>query len=334
MQQRQWFAVLTTLATLALCACGGGTTSKPGKPVTAPPGEPAFSKYGNPSSYEINGETYKVLPTARGYSERGKASWYGEDFHGKRTSSGEPYNMHAMTAAHRTLPLPSYVRVTNLENRREILVRINDRGPFADNRIIDLSFAAATELGLIRNGVAEVEVVAVDPVDAAAGSARSRPSIREPQPAATAPVRTAQPAANDPNEVLAPDEIPPSSRPPVVITETTGDSTSVVEVIEEPVVRELPPDAPPVRIESSGPKRIVMPAPVQGYYLQTGAFSEPKNAESQADRLRKAGFDSVGVYPTRGILKVRLGPYTTSSAADDDRRRLADLGMRAYIVEE
>lgn len=331
MRLRQWLAFLIALSALWLCACGGTGGHKPAqKPITAPPGDPAFSKYGNPPSYEINGETYKVLPTARGYSERGKASWYGEDFHGKRTSSGEPYNMHAMTAAHRTLPLPSYVRVTNLENRREIIVRVNDRGPFADNRIIDLSYAAATELGVIRHGVAEVEVVAVDPVVAAAGTGRTGSSMRGPQPNPPPPVRVAQPVLNDPNEVLAPDELPSTVRPPVVVTETTP----VIEVIEEPVIRELPPEAPPpVRIDS-GPSRIVMPAPVQGYYLQAGAFSNPKNAESQAERLRKAGFDTVGVYPARGILKVRLGPYANSSAADDDKRRLAELGIRVYIVEE
>src|SRR5688572_1509234 len=147
---RQTVGALIVLMLLSACGGGGGIKPEARRPAPVAPGDDApRSKYGNPESYEVYGETYHVLPSARGYSERGMASWYGEDFHGKRTSSGEPYNMHAMTAAHKTLPLPSYVRVTNLQNRREIIVRVNDRGPFVEDRIIDLSFAAATELGVV-----------------------------------------------------------------------------------------------------------------------------------------------------------------------------------------
>ena len=127
-----------------------------------PRAEP-LSKSGNPDSYVQNGRRYFVLPTARGYRERGIASWYGRKFHGRRTSSGEKYNMYAMTAAHKTLPLPSYVRVTNLKNRRSVVLRVNDRGPFVDNRIIDVSYSAAEKLGMVRDGTALVEVVVVEP---------------------------------------------------------------------------------------------------------------------------------------------------------------------------
>ena len=121
------------------------------------------SRYGNSSSYEVRGKTYYVLPHAQGYRARGLASWYGTKFHGRRTSSGEPYDMLAMTAAHKTLPLPSYVRVLNLKNRREIIVKINDRGPFRSNRIIDLSYVAARKLGITKHGTAPVEISVVTP---------------------------------------------------------------------------------------------------------------------------------------------------------------------------
>lgn len=121
------------------------------------------SRYGNPESYEVFGKRYYVLPEADGYRERGKASWYGKKFHGRRTSSGEPYDMYAMTAAHKTLPLPSFVRVTHLGNGRSAIVRVNDRGPFHEGRIIDLSYAAAARLDMIADGHADVEVEALSP---------------------------------------------------------------------------------------------------------------------------------------------------------------------------
>jgi len=111
----------------------------------------------------VYGQRYVVLPSARGYVERGVASWYGPDFHGVRTSTGEPYDMYAMTAAHKTLPLPAYARVTNLRNGRAVVVRVNDRGPFKANRIIDLSYAAALKLDMVRDGTTLVEVQALEP---------------------------------------------------------------------------------------------------------------------------------------------------------------------------
>ena len=121
-----------------------------------------LSKYGNKPSYQVNGTTYQVLADATGYSERGIASWYGSKFHGQRTSSGELYNMYAMTAAHRSLPLPCYARVTNLQNGHSVVVKINDRGPFHEHRLIDLSYAAATKLDISANGTGMVEVRVID----------------------------------------------------------------------------------------------------------------------------------------------------------------------------
>ncbi len=116
------------------------------------------SERGNPSSYVVHGKRYFVLDSAEGFKQRGIASWYGRKFHGRKTSSGEIYNMHEMTAAHKTLPIPVYVHVKNLDNGRSAIVRVNDRGPFIDGRIIDLSFAAAKKLGVTLPGTANVEI--------------------------------------------------------------------------------------------------------------------------------------------------------------------------------
>ena len=121
------------------------------------------SRSGNPESYEVDGREYRVLETSEGFRETGIASWYGRDFHGRRTSSGEPYDMYQMTAAHKALPLPTYVRVTNLENGRSVVLRVNDRGPFIEGRVIDVSYVAAQRLGMVGSGTARVEVVALDP---------------------------------------------------------------------------------------------------------------------------------------------------------------------------
>ncbi|MGQ0384807.1 MAG: septal ring lytic transglycosylase RlpA family protein [Gammaproteobacteria bacterium] len=144
------FCSLLALAALAACS------TQPTRP-QAPRDEPRADR-GNPPFYEVNGRRYVVQDSAAGYLERGVASWYGPDFHGRRTATGEIYDMHAMTGAHPTLPLPAWVRVTNLENGRSVEVRLNDRGPFAKNRIIDLSRAAAEQLGMIGTGTALVEV--------------------------------------------------------------------------------------------------------------------------------------------------------------------------------
>lgn len=131
-----------------------------------------LSKYGNPESYVVRGKRYYVLKGAKGFKQRGIASWYGQKFHGRRTSSGEAYDMYKMTAAHKTLPLPTYVRVKNLRNGKTVIVRANDRGPFHEGRIIDLSYAAAKKLGVIAQGTAPVEIQAIDPVAYAANNAQ------------------------------------------------------------------------------------------------------------------------------------------------------------------
>jgi len=131
-------------------------------PNAIPKKEPK-SRYGNPKSYVVFGKRYYVMDSGKGYIEKGIASWYGTKFHGRRTSSGETYDMYAMTAAHKSLPLPTYVKVTNLSNDKFIVVKVNDRGPFHENRIIDLSYTAAIKLDIIQKGTGLVEVKAIDP---------------------------------------------------------------------------------------------------------------------------------------------------------------------------
>ena len=116
---------------------------------------------GNRSPYEVLGETYYVLPTEEGYSQRGVASWYGEKFHGHKTSNGEVFSMYEVSAAHKSLPIPSFLKVTNLDNNRSIVVRVNDRGPFHGDRIIDLSYAAALKLGYAHLGTTRVQLDAI-----------------------------------------------------------------------------------------------------------------------------------------------------------------------------
>ena len=142
-------------------------------PDAVPSPEPR-SRYGNPHTYVVFGQRYRTLPASRGYVERGIASWYGRKFHERLTSSREPYDMFAMTAAHRSLPLPTYVRVTHLDSGASAVVRVNDRGPFHPGRIIDLSYAAAGKLGIADAGSGPVEVRAIDP----GGDGRPRPPPR------------------------------------------------------------------------------------------------------------------------------------------------------------
>lgn len=138
------------------------TALNPAEIKDATPQHEAYSKYGNPASYKVFGKSYKVWDSHIGYEEQGLASWYGTKFHGKRTSSGEPYDMYQMTAAHKNLPIPSYARVTNLDTGKAIVVRVNDRGPFHSSRIIDLSYAAATKLDILKTGTGRVKVESLD----------------------------------------------------------------------------------------------------------------------------------------------------------------------------
>jgi len=167
--------LLAVLVSMLLASCAGkkaqdeepadgpSTTDLRAQDVAdaVPQAEP-LARYGNHSPYEVFGKKYHVLPSSDGYHKQGVASWYGSKFHGRRTSSGEPYDMHLATAAHKSLPLPTYAEVTNLDNGKKVIVKINDRGPFKDDRLIDMSYGAALRLGMTGAGTARVDVRVIE----------------------------------------------------------------------------------------------------------------------------------------------------------------------------
>ncbi len=170
---RYFFKSIAVIAiTLLLASCFSKAVKQDGPPnfyvdaskiPNAVPKPERLAHYGNMSTYYVFGKRYQPMKSSRNYQEVGIASWYGTRFHARRTSSGERYDMLAMTAAHKTLPLPTYVEVTNLQNHRKIIVKVNDRGPFKANRIIDLSYVAAKKLGMSNRGTATVKIKAIDP---------------------------------------------------------------------------------------------------------------------------------------------------------------------------
>ncbi len=188
-----WSFVL--ILVLAGCAKDGpprtGSLFPRDLPPDPVPRKEARSRYGNGPVYEVLGQNYRVMNSSYGYQETGVASWYGKKFHGRMTSNQEPYDMYAMTAAHKSLPLPTYVRVKNLRNNKSIIVRVNDRGPFVHNRVIDLSYSAAIKLDMIKTGTSLVEVTAIsfdeppERPDVASAPARKEPPQPETSAAAT-----------------------------------------------------------------------------------------------------------------------------------------------------
>jgi rare lipoprotein A len=181
-------------------------------PDAVPRAEPR-SALGNPPYYDALGHRYYVMASAQGYVETGVASWYGPGFQQKDTSSGEPYDMYGMTAAHKTLPLPTYARVTNLANGRSVVVRINDRGPFVANRIIDLTYTAAARLDMLRNGTAVVEVRAIMPGEAP-GALPPQLTASQPQPPRVLPLTATLPPVDSPRPAAVLTEQPPAAAHP------------------------------------------------------------------------------------------------------------------------
>lgn len=274
-------------------------------PDAVPKAEPRAASGNNP--YSVSGTTYYPLADANGYHARGIASWYGRKFNGKRTSSGEPYDMYAMTAAHKTLPLPSYVRVRNLQNGRAIVVRVNDRGPFLSNRLIDLSYAAAAKLGILGTGTGVVEVDALSPDET--GTQFAGTGTR------TYPIQIISSAA-------AAEELPPSQAK----TETLPAAPKKSGEISAASTR--------AEAKTEAPK----------LYLQVGAFTQRDNAVQLRDRLDHAALRPVFVQsaavhtagvPDTTIYRVRVGPLASVEEGDRLTQRAAQLGVtNALIVVE
>jgi rare lipoprotein A len=279
----------------------GGCSSTPKLPDNAqipdasPHREPK-SRYGNPESYWVRGRLYHTLASADGYRERGIASWYGPNFHGRLTSNREPYDMFGMTAAHRTLPLPTYVQVTNLRTGKQIVVRVNDRGPFHPNRIIDLSYSAAAKLGILGEGTGLVEVAAIDP-----------------DHLPPAPPR-------------APEDSP---APPVVLQ---APSSSAPIPSEAPVVAQVPPASTTMSPAAAAPRQPAQARPAEPHlFVQVGAFGSRSNAERLAAGLSPTvsaavRIQSVARNPTP-IYRVQLGPLSSVDKADALTEELRHLGL-------
>ena len=219
------------------------------------------SAIGNKSPYVVLGKSYKVLDDTRNYVERGTASYYGAKFHGRLTSNREVYDMYQFTAAHKTLPLPSFARVTNLDNGESVIVRVNDRGPFHDGRVVDLSYAAAVRLGITQRGTGNVEVRALQPGEQPAGAEavaprapcrgnRGRGGRARPIPAARA---TADSDIDRLVKRLPADATPARGQPAT----TQGVASAVPDV----AVSSLPPSAPPVRSTTTAPVAVASAAP-------------------------------------------------------------------------
>ena len=255
--------------------------------------------------YTVLGKTYYPMPESKRYVETGTASWYGTKFHGQNTANGEVYDLYGMSAAHKTLPLPAYVRVTNLDNKRTVVLRVNDRGPFYSDRIIDLSYAAAKKLGYAETGTARVKVEGIDPQEWWAAKGRPAPlMLNEPQ-------------------------IAQNSGP--VITTSTGK----VEQWTPPPQQHA---AAVVPMQINAKKNASVPA--SGQYLQVGAFANPDAAELLRSKL--SGMVSAPVFISsivrnqQTLHRVRLGPIGSPGEITQVQNsvRLANLGSPSLVTAE
>jgi len=323
---------------LAGCASGprgdrdGAEANPPGNLSQIPDAEPRIesirSNGGTSKPYVVMGRSYVPIVDDRPFRESGLASWYGTKFHRQSTASGEPYDMYAMTAAHKTLPLPSYVRVRNPANGREVIVRVNDRGPFRDDRIIDLSYTAALKLDLLR-GVAPVEIERITNEDIRTGAWRRGNTD------ATQFAQQTTPAAR-PIQVAATESV----AVPVALTAPVA-ATPRVETME---VTALPPMAPlagpgPAPLDASplpaSPQQTANPS--AGFWVQLGAFSQRDGAlrfQQQVAREMPGLAGSLNVFSERGVHRIQAGPYASRDLARDAAEQARNgLQLAPVIVE-
>lgn len=270
-------------------------------PDAEPRAEP-LHRYAN-RSYVVMGNRYTPQTERRAHSQEGLASWYGRRFHGKKTASGEVYDMYAMTAAHPTLPIPSYARVTNLRNGRSVVVRVNDRGPFLNDRLIDLSYTAAAKLGYIEAGSAQVEVELITEF----GEAPAQPVAAAPLPA-PAPVE------------------PPVERLTMQAEPAPGAEAAPVSGAA-PVPAPGAGAAPASAQAAAGPAAGGSPIPQldRGYWLQLGAFGSADNAGAALERLSRqvSGLGApIDVVADGGLYKLQAGPWPTREAAQAAAERV------------
>lgn len=331
-------------------------------PDAVPRVEP-YARFAN-NPYVVMGNRYVPEIADRPFRQRGVASWYGRKFHGQRTSSGEIYDMYGMTAAHPTLPIPSYVRVTHVGNRRTVIVRVNDRGPFLHGRIIDLSYAAAHRLGFVTVGSAEVEVERLLPSDITAGrfgpastipagaaslanlprvnltsvlNAPAQPSVRPEQNVAAPAGAVEGPAARSfpidvPGVAMA---VPLQARmePPGESAGRSAPPASVVPVVTEPS-RLGSRESATAFVPSAGTQLATL---ISGYYLQLGAFRQRAAADEFVSRLdrqiARLGRTRLQVVSGDNWVRVQLGPFTDRGEAESMARRLQEeLDLKSFLV--
>lgn len=318
----KWVAGLSLLA-LAGCGGSGGRELPPASaggqgPVYGTAVSDTPVQVGPP--YTINGRTYTPADPSH-YDEVGLASYYGEELSGRPTANGERFRPSGISAAHRTLPLPSYVEVTALQTGQTILVRVNDRGPFAGDRIIDLSVGAARQLGIVEQGTAPVRVRRVQPTE------RDRARLRAGQPAQprlqTSPqLLEALRAQYERGGGTIPQATPSPDAPP-----TTG-RTAASGGVSGPGVgweAEDEPQAPVARSTSQPSPAPAAPAASGEYFVQLGAFSNAGNAQRLANRAQSLG--PVRIVSAGSIRRVRLGPYPSQAAAREALSRARSAGF-------
>jgi rare lipoprotein A len=281
-----------------------------------PDAEPRIEPYANRGNkpYVVFGKTYTPQLDEQPARQRGRGSWYGKKFHGQRTSSGEPYDMYKMTAAHPTLPIPSYARVTNLANGRSVVVRVNDRGPFHSSRIIDLSYTAALKLGYIGHGSAELEVQRILPDEI-----RQMELARRTAPVpAGAPPQPAMPVAAG----MAPAAM---SAPAAVETAAVAMPLTAVSAPAEMLAA---PAAVPVAASAGS-------TPAAGYYLQLGAFSQAANAqaarEQQAQRWN-GRLQQVDIVENNSLFRLYGGPFASRADAEAIARQMQASGAAMPMI--
>ena len=352
-----------TVALLAGCAAGpqrapaspdrdGPEANPPADLARVPDAEPKLEpiRSGGPNKpYDVFGKSYMPITQDAPYSERGLASWYGRKFHGRRTASGEVYNMYAMTAAHPTLPIPSYARIRNPANGREVLVRINDRGPFHSSRIVDLSYTAALKLDLLR-GVAPVELQRITFDDIRTGAWR-----REGVDAGTALALLTAPPSSAPGSASGPASRPPSgpaSAPAASSMPTRSiavPDAAVATVAATSADRPASPiagaaPAMPESAAASAPEPVVdAPAarafttPARGFWVQLGAFRARDGAESFQQRVATEMdwlSPLLAVFSDAAMFRLQAGPYPSRDDARGVAERVRDgLKLVPVIVE-
>ncbi|PVZ72093.1 hypothetical protein DC094_03480 [Pelagibaculum spongiae] len=377
--------VLLAPAVLLLVSCGGVLPKKIGSNTDGPPSQSQLikedvslikaepqvidepkSRYGNPSSYQVFGKTYRVMESVQaGYTEQGLASWYGKKFHGRLTSNREVYDMFALSAAHKSLPLPSYVRVTRLDNQQSLVLRVNDRGPFHEGRVIDLSWAAAKRLGITESGTAKVKV------EVLTAETDARQTM---QTARRAPVKTLQPIKN--NKDASGNRLITGTSEKIIsnaITATSALAAGQTVAAAAPVVRPPEFQSAAMAVENSPSSHAInQPANItdklepainarlpkkdlplmsantptvisnsldgkseEKYWLQLGAFSEKARAMALIKTLAKQNTEwplFVEQSKKDQLWRVKLGPVKQSAQAEAYKQQLQAQGVSVHSV--